>query len=461
MEKEICDLSCDPANPRRHEVPGPYGVKSATEDCAGVGNQAPVPVNATGKRYIQQTFHPSLFTRTRCSSLGNTPPLETTTALEDSSSDTFVPKPPDWQRIPGIRNQKRKRQKLQSPSPEKITTSNRFSELPLDSKEPTKEPMEKRPSKPPPIILYGVEDVNKLVELLESTVDKDCFTIKIVNRNQLRVVCVDTEIYKNVITLVRKKGLIGHTFNLKDQRCYRIVIKHLHHTTPHSAIKEEIEKTGNKVQGEIINSKFGPDKKPTSTFFINIEPGANNAAVKDIKYIYHQSVIIEDPKKRTTLPQCQRCQQYGHSKNYCMRPYRCVKCGQGHKTADCPKKDRNTPAKCALCQGAHPANYKGCEVYKEILNRRMARNLTFRTKTQVTSRTVPIDFRPQPLEKTQEKLLYSDVLKKEETQPTTTISVNNKLEELLIKQSEKFELILQQMSTLMSLIATLVERISK
>lgn len=35
--------------------------------------------------------------------------------------------------------------------------------------------MGKRPSKPPPIILYGVEEVNKLVELLESTVDKDFY----------------------------------------------------------------------------------------------------------------------------------------------------------------------------------------------------------------------------------------------------------------------------------------------
>lgn len=178
---------------------------------------------------------------------------------------------------PGSKSEK---DKNYSTSPEKITTSNSFSDLTLDPKEPVKEPMGKRPSKPPPIILYGVEEVNKLIELLESTLDKDCFTIKLVNRNQLRVICKDTEIYKNVITLVRSKGLIEHTFNLKDQRCYRVVIKNLHHTTPHSAIIEEVEKTGNKVHGEIINSKFGPDKKPTSTFFVNIAPGANNAAVK-------------------------------------------------------------------------------------------------------------------------------------------------------------------------------------
>ncbi|KAJ8737813.1 hypothetical protein PYW08_000408 [Mythimna loreyi] len=96
--------------------------------------------------------------------------------------------------------------------------------------------------------------------------------------------------------------------------------------------------------------------------------------VNQIKIIYHQSVTIEDPRKRKTIPQCQRCQQYGHSKNYCMRPYLCVKCGEGHRTADYPKKDRNTPAKCALCED-HPANFMGCDVYREIVQRRMKGNL--------------------------------------------------------------------------------------
>ncbi|GBP05707.1 Nucleic-acid-binding protein from transposon X-element [Eumeta japonica] len=147
-------------------------------------------------------------------------------------------------------------------------------------------------------------------------------------------------------------------------------IKDLHHSTPHDAIIEAIEATNNRVKGEIINARYGPDKKPTSTFFVNIEPSINNPAVKSIKYIFNQKVKIEDPRKSKTIVQCQRCQQYGHSKNNCMRPYRCVKCGEGHKSSECKKKDRTTPAKCALCSCDHPANYKGCEIYKEILARR-------------------------------------------------------------------------------------------
>lgn len=110
--------------------------------------------------------------------------------------------------------------------------------------------------------------------------------------------------------------------------------------------------------------------------------------MKEIKYIYNTVVKIEDPRKRTTVVQCTKCQQYGHTKNNCLRPYRCVKCAEGHKTADCPKKDKSTHAKCALCLGNHPANYKGCEVYKEIASRRNKARRPI-TRIQTENKNIP------------------------------------------------------------------------
>lgn len=277
--------------------------------------------------------------------------------------------PPEWQRVP-TQSKNKKRKLSQSLSPERIQTSNRFSNLPVDLTEKDEETKQKK-CKPPPIVLYGVEDVGKLTDLLMTVADKDQFTFKIVNRNQMGISCFETEVYKKLITIVRETGLIDHTFNRKDQKNYRIVIRNLHHSTPIDAIVEAIESTGNSVVGEIVNAKYGPEKTPTSTFFANLLHRTNNKTVKDLRYIYHQSVRIEDPRKRNSIVQCQRC-QYGHSKNYCMRPYRCVKCALPHKILDCPKRDRSTPAECALCHGAHPANYKGCKVYQEIRKRKTA-----------------------------------------------------------------------------------------
>lgn len=472
-------MSCDPANPRRLQVSGPASGKLATEDSTGAGDQAPVLVNATGNKVlVQQAFHPGLFiTRPRsasvgCSSkgvVGNSDKMERdkeskTGEIASQSKDS--PTPPPWQRVPTNRNKKRK---LSSTPPlEETLTSNRFVGLPIDQIDD----IPVKPIKPPPIILYGVEDLNKLTELLETTTEKHQFTYKIINKNQLRISTIDADVHKKLITLIRSNGLIGHTFNRKDNRDYRIVIKNLHPSTPLNIIKEELEATGNQVTGEIINARYGPEKRPTSTFFANLAAGPNNKSIKDLKYIYHQSITIEEPKKRKTIAQCQRCQQYGHTKNYCMRPFRCVKCGQSHKTSDCEKKDRNSPAHCALCNGPHPANYKGCEVYKEILARKTTKNMPKtsyiknRPSESNRKKVVELSETVRSNEQAGIKATYADKLKSQnnddspdKTYPST--QANPTLEQLLIAQTEKFDLILQQMNTLMSLIVKLVDKLAK
>lgn len=427
------------------------------------------------KKLVQQAFHPGLFVnRTRSMSLTTSRTNILDEALADNPSqnrDNHSEKrnPPNWQRVPVPRNPKRK--KL-SESPPPIATTNRYGELPVDlTEDGENDPPPRKIVKPPPIVLYGIEDVNKLTELLKTVAETEDFTYKIVNRNQLRVSSTTTETYKRLTELVREHGLIGHTFNRKDKRNYRLVIKNLHPTTPVSAIKEEIELTGNSVVGEIINFKYGPEKKPSSTFFVNLLAGPENKAVKDLKYIYHQSVTIEDPRKRKYIAQCQRCQQYGHTKNYCMRPFRCVKCAQQHKTSECPKRDRSTPALCALCQGPHPANYKGCEVYRQIsLRKSHTHKQQVVEKAKIPETIIP-GFSISPAkENKQDNELRQSYAEKTRAAMTKDNTSNSSLEkpqttddikELLLKQTEKFDLLLQQMSTMIGLMTTLINKMSQ
>lgn len=46
----------------------------------------------------------------------------------------------------------------------------------------------------------------------------------------------------------------------------------------------------------------------------------------------------------------------------------CVKCGKNHKSTSCTKLS-DLQAKFALCKGPHPANYKGCTIYKWLTRR--------------------------------------------------------------------------------------------
>lgn len=164
---------------------GPESGKYVTEDCTGVGDQAPVSVNATGsrnKKFTQQAFHPGLFIlKPRSPSLGkiktpdpqNLPTLSSPVDVEMTADDNVNSVcPPPWQRIPTDRNPKRMRPSNSPPDAQTqtaIKTSNRYSGLPIDLTEESKEDPPShvlKINKPPPIILYGIEGLSKLTELL-------------------------------------------------------------------------------------------------------------------------------------------------------------------------------------------------------------------------------------------------------------------------------------------------------
>ena len=100
-------------------------------------------------------------------------------------------------------------------------------------------------------------------------------------------------------------------------------------------------------------------------FFLDLDPNPNNKQIYDLRYINNAVVKIEPQRKINDIVQCHRCQQYGHTKAYCRKPFACVKCGLNHSTAEC-KKSIDAPPKCIHCLNNHTANYKGCKVYQAL-----------------------------------------------------------------------------------------------
>lgn len=59
------------------------------------------------------------------------------------------------------------------------------------------------------------------------------------------------------------------------------------------------------------------------------------------------------------------CQDYSHTRSYCHSTPRCVRFGDHHSSSTCTK-SKDLPAKCALCFGDHPANYRGSPALKNF-----------------------------------------------------------------------------------------------
>lgn len=223
--------------------------------------------------------------------------------------------------------------------------------------------------KPPPIFIPGVQAIHILAEKIQQSTQGDKYTYKTVgNDGQIRIMANTIEDYRKIIRVLKAECAMYHTYQLKQERAYRVVIRSLHPSIPLDDIKSALENKGHQVRNVSHIYRKGT-REPLPLFFVDLEPNSNNKEIYKIDLLLNAKIQIEPPKKNATIVQCTRCQMYDHSKTYCNRPFRCVKCGKDHDSKNCTK-SKDTPAKCALCEGPHTANYKGCSEYKRILEKR-------------------------------------------------------------------------------------------
>ena len=153
------------------------------------------------------------------------------------------------------------------------------------------------------------------------------------------------------------------------------------------------------------------------------------------------------------IPQCTRCQQYGHTQKYCNKPCACVKCDGHHNSAACTK-PHDTPAKWALRGGAHPENYKECEYYRTILKGNNPRHPfpSHRTPTLIQDQTFTPPTVNPPHPHQQQQRSYADVarnsVKPEDESITSLKTLLDDLKGLFSQLIHQNGMILNMLSTL-------------
>lgn len=222
--------------------------------------------------------------------------------------------------------------------------------------------------KPPPIVIPNVTDIRTMVNKFSKILNPNEFTYKSVKDGNVRVMVKSVKSFRELVNYLDSNGINYHTYQLKQEKAFRAVIKKLHYSTPTVLVKDEIEKLGHKVRN-IMNIKSRISKEPLPMFYLDLEPQANNKDIYKVKYLYNCVVNVEPPLKTDDIVQCHRCQQFGHTKTYCRNHFKCVKCGLDHASAVCTK-NVNTQPQCTNCLKNHTANYRGCEKYQELLHRK-------------------------------------------------------------------------------------------
>lgn len=363
--------------------------------------------------------------------------------LSDSSGDDDC----NWQYIP------MKRKSAGSPISHKgkrihqdevPSCSNRFDVL-ANNEDGDKDDTIQTTPKPPPIYIPNVGDIAKMVNQICKVIPSSEFNFKSLRDGQVRLMIKSVESYRKIVKYLDSAKLNYHTFQLKQERAFRVVLKGLHHTTSISDIKALLLSLGHQVRS-VRNISSKTSKQPLPMFYIDLDPNDNNKDIYKITRFDNAIVQFEPPKKFEEIVQCFRCQDYGHTKSYCKKDFRCVKCAQDHPTSEC-KKTPDTPAKCVLCSESHTANYKGCTKYQQILRTKFARSSTnyIGQVTQTPTHVLPPSYNNN-FDKSQFGT-YSQAVRGE--QPAMN-NVLEKIEAMLAKQIELTNTLMNMMSMLMS-----------
>ncbi|GBP57113.1 Nucleic-acid-binding protein from transposon X-element [Eumeta japonica] len=168
-------------------------------------------------------------------------------------------------------------------------------------------PAPRKEQKPPPIFLWEKEkfsEIRRQCELKNITISHARNT----KNKGLKVQPDSISDFRNLTNLLATMKAAYHTYSLKEEREFRVVLKGVLRVSARRGIKVEL------------------------------------------------------PHKRSSPGQCHNCQLYGHSSKNCFRKARCVKCLGDHGTAACTRnKETDGPPACVLCNtSGHTANYLGC-----------------------------------------------------------------------------------------------------
>eukprot|EP00102_Acyrthosiphon_pisum_P020994 XP_016658204.1 PREDICTED: nucleic-acid-binding protein from mobile element jockey-like [Acyrthosiphon pisum] len=254
---------------------------------------------------------------------------------------------------------------------------------------------------------------------------------------------------------------------VRDAALNRIVIRNLHSSTPIKLIKDELEVRLFKVR-QVTNVLHKVNKNPLPLYFVDLEPTPKSKEIFELSFLLHTKIKIEEPYKSKIISQYLNCQEYGHTRAYCGYHPRCIRCGAGHQASDCPN-PRNSPPKCALCSENHPANYKGCSIYRDLQRRKkptsksniVADNTRYKSSNVQSSHPQNDSFSNIHLSSDQPKTYAQATSNQSNTHPhpSTPLSPDADVNKILSSFLEKFEsLISRLLSLLTKVISNLLDK---
>lgn len=216
-------------------------------------------------------------------------------------------------------------------------------------------------NKIPPIYIHNASNYKTVSDDIENTIASENYTIQC-KTNSMKILLTSPEDFRKLTKYYDEQEIQYHTFQLPDAALLSVVIRNLPISATDDEIKTELSK---KFTVKRVTRLLNKEKLPMPLCAVDIERNETSDEIFNVTRYFHSIISVEPRRKSNDIPQCTRCQRYGHTKNYCKLEPRCVKCLENHHYSNCPKRPGEKPS-CVNCQGDHTANYRGCPFYTDL-----------------------------------------------------------------------------------------------
>jgi hypothetical protein len=229
----------------------------------------------------------------------------------------------------------------------------------------------------PPIFLH---DVNNHQEIIKDVKDKAKASFSTQVRGQsLKINLSNIDDFRNLTAFYDSAGIKYHTFQALHDKRLEVIIRNVPTSLSENEIKTELIDLNYPVTR--VTRLLNKNKLPLPLCAVDLQNNDDGKSIFKLKTLCYAIVSVEIKRRPRQIPQCTRCQRYGHTKNFCKLDPRCVRCTGQHHYSECPKPKNDSP-QCINCGENHTANYRGCQFYQQVINKKeQNKHVSYRSRS--------------------------------------------------------------------------------
>ncbi|XP_063244450.1 uncharacterized protein LOC134543534 [Bacillus rossius redtenbacheri] len=189
-------------------------------------------------------------------------------------------------------------------------------------------------------------------------------------RNEIMVHTGSITDYHRAVKALQAIGAQHSVLLQRDEVPKKFVLRGIHHDTPQDFLQQEFAALSLPVQ----NCWFLENRQrfqKCDALVIEVPQSCPTETIQALQEFAGMKIRVDDYRRPSGPVQCSNCQRFTHVGKGCAANVVCRWCSGPHKATECPNGGNPEHKKCALCEGKHCANYRGCSEYKKETRRHL------------------------------------------------------------------------------------------